>query len=676
MRVADFFALDSEWVRRPAAVAQRRDATVALVLFALSAIGLEMLRSGGGLRTDIPVWQEYLGLAAMAAPIAFRRRWPLGAVVVSSVAFFVVGLRMPDIAMQLSVQGLYFFALFSAMAWARDRRVALMVIAGVLLLMFGWLAYQFLLGSAVAQINEDIADPTRSRGAVNPVIAAVTYTFLVNIAYFGGAVLGGQAAWNAARRRARLATQAATLRTQAAELKEHAVVEERLRIARELHDVVAHHVSVMGVQAAAARRVLDVDPQAASSALSSVESSAREAVTEMRSLLGTLRQGDRAAAETGRAPEPSVDAIPGLVDQLRADGLDVTYSVVADPSDAATHLGPAVGLTLYRTVQEALHNVRRHSTATAAAVVLRVDGSAPNGFAEVEVLDSGRPRTGTSGTGLGLLGMRERVASLDGLARDRSASDRRVPGPGPAAPGQEVDHGRGPRRPRRRACRERRRRRDAEHVEPSPHARAGRLDPMTETLPDVLRVVVVDDQALVRSGFSMILGVEPDLEVVGEASDGAAAVEVVARLTPDVVLMDVQMPGTDGIEATREIVARDLAKVIILTTFDRDDYLVDALRAGASGFLLKNAEPEKLVDAVRVVGNGHALLAPEVTRRVIERMTAGDTHTPEIRSPATQPATPPSWTFSRTGNARSSCSSARASATARSRPSCSSARRP
>jgi len=153
---------------------------------------------------------------------------------------------------------------------------------------------------------------------------------------------------------------------------------------------------------------------------------------------------------------------------------------------------------------------------------------------------------------------------------------------------------------------------------------------MTETGPEVLRVVVVDDQALVRSGFSMILGVEPDLEVVGEASDGAAAIEVVTRLRPDVVLMDVQMPGTDGIEATREIVARDLAKVVILTTFDHDDYLVDALRAGASGFLLKNAEPEKLVDAVRVVGSGHALLAPEVTRRVIERMTsAGPRHTAE-----------------------------------------------
>jgi DNA-binding NarL/FixJ family response regulator len=161
---------------------------------------------------------------------------------------------------------------------------------------------------------------------------------------------------------------------------------------------------------------------------------------------------------------------------------------------------------------------------------------------------------------------------------------------------------------------------------------------MTDPAAPALRVVVVDDQALVRSGFSMILGVEPDLEVVGEASDGAAAVDVVMRLRPDVVLMDVQMPGTDGIEATREIVARDLAKVIILTTFDRDDYLVDGLRAGASGFLLKNAEPEKLVDAVRVVGSGHALLAPEVTRRVIERMTTGyPTHTSEIPSVATPP---------------------------------------
>lgn len=135
-----------------------------------------------------------------------------------------------------------------------------------------------------------------------------------------------------------------------------------------------------------------------------------------------------------------------------------------------------------------------------------------------------------------------------------------------------------------------------------------------------IRVVLVDDQPLLLSGFSLILSTEPDIEVVAQATDGRQAIDAVARHHPDVVLMDVQMPVLDGIEATRIVVADSEAKVVILTTFDRDDYLFDALRAGASGFLLKNAAAEDLVEAIRAVAGGHALLAPEVTRRVISKM--------------------------------------------------------
>ncbi|WP_068252716.1 response regulator [Janibacter corallicola] len=139
---------------------------------------------------------------------------------------------------------------------------------------------------------------------------------------------------------------------------------------------------------------------------------------------------------------------------------------------------------------------------------------------------------------------------------------------------------------------------------------------------EVLRVLLVDDQPIIRSGFAMMLSVEDDIEVVGEAGNGQEALELVRAAAPDVIVMDVQMPVLDGIAATREIVAQDLGRVLILTTFDRDDYLFAALEAGASGFLLKNAQAEQLVEALRAVGDGNALLAPEVTKRVIQQMSA------------------------------------------------------
>jgi len=145
----------------------------------------------------------------------------------------------------------------------------------------------------------------------------------------------------------------------------------------------------------------------------------------------------------------------------------------------------------------------------------------------------------------------------------------------------------------------------------------------------VIRVVVADDQPLVRTGLRMILTAEPDIAIVGEAADGRAAIAVCAELRPDVVLMDVRMPDVDGIEATRVITAVDEPpRVLVLTTFDLDEVVYDALRAGASGFLLKDAPEERLTTAIRVVAEGGSLFAPSVTRRLIEEFAR--------RSPAPQ----------------------------------------
>jgi DNA-binding NarL/FixJ family response regulator len=135
-----------------------------------------------------------------------------------------------------------------------------------------------------------------------------------------------------------------------------------------------------------------------------------------------------------------------------------------------------------------------------------------------------------------------------------------------------------------------------------------------------IRVLLADDEALVRGGFRMILESQDDIEVVGEADDGRRAVSDTERLRPDVVVMDIQMPGSDGVAATREIVSRvaDAPRVLVVTTFDIDEYVYEALRAGASGFLLKNSPPEELARAIRVVAAGESLLSPSVTRRLIE----------------------------------------------------------
>ena len=146
-----------------------------------------------------------------------------------------------------------------------------------------------------------------------------------------------------------------------------------------------------------------------------------------------------------------------------------------------------------------------------------------------------------------------------------------------------------------------------------------------------IRVLVADDQPLMRAAFEMTLRTEEDIELVGEASDGLEAVEQARRLRPDVILMDVRMPGLDGVEATRILAAEDrTTKILILTTFDIDEYVIEAIRAGASGFLLKDVRPSDLIEAIRIVARGDALLAPSVTRRLLESIAPS---LPALRPP-------------------------------------------
>ena len=338
--------------------------------------------------------------------------------------------------------------------------------------------------------------------------------------------------------------------------------EERLRIARELHDVVAHRVSMMVVQSQLADTLLDDDPARARRAIGAVETAGREALVELRSVLGLMHDD----GPTSLAPEDTeLSRLDKVVDEARAGGLPVTFGTDGTPRPVP----PAVALAAFRIVQESLTNVVRHAASAPTRVRLELPprrGGDHRGGRRSSP-DRARP-------GHGLAGMRERAAFLGGTLVTEPSPDGGL-----------------------RVC-----------AVPA-DTRGG---PMT-------RAIVADDQEMVRDGLAAILDTEPDLEIVGTAADGAEAVQVARRERPDVVVMDVRMPGMDGIEATRRITAEGLARVLVLTTFDLDDYVYQAVRAGASGFLLKDAPRERLADAIRSVARGDMLVDPVVTRRLVER---------------------------------------------------------
>ncbi len=325
-----------------------------------------------------------------------------------------------------------FIAIYTVGAWGRNRLRANVVRGIIVVGMFAWLFWGLIVGSVSP---EQLPDLSRE-GVVSPYLALGLINVLTNLLYFGGAWYFGDSAYRSARSRAELEQRTAELAAERERTRAQAVAIERLRIARELHDVVAHHVSVIGVQAGAARRVIAKDPDAAAASLSAIESSAREAVDELHGLLGTLR-GDTGPVDVAAAAsaEPAVtststrgiDRIDELVAESVAAGLPTELSIIGD----AHAVSPVIGLSAYRIAQEALTNVRKHAGAAATAEV-RVRWS--DAAVEVEVTNTGavrgavgapvlpppatrsagRTRTGRDAGGLGQLGMRERVAAAGG----------------------------------------------------------------------------------------------------------------------------------------------------------------------------------------------------------------------------------------------------------------------
>ena len=334
----------------------------------------------------------------LAAPLAVRRRWPATVAVVIALAYFAaVTLRVPEVYVGNIAM---FISLYTVGAWSVDRRRAMIVRVAIIVGMFAWLIIVMYRDAITQAEDADVI-----AGAFSPFVAQVLLGILVNALYFGGAYYFGERAWSSAVQRAALEQRTAELEREREVTAAQAVALDRVRIARELHDVVAHHVSVMGVQAGAARAVLDSDREASRRMLTGIETSAREAIDELHRLLDTLRTPG--AADDADPSTIGLDALPLLAAASDAAGLPTTFTVVGVP----VPLPPVTQVNLYRIAQEALTNARRHGGAGATAEVrLRYT---EDRLVELEVVNSGRPMPEPR-PGLGQLGMRERATASGG----------------------------------------------------------------------------------------------------------------------------------------------------------------------------------------------------------------------------------------------------------------------
>jgi signal transduction histidine kinase len=399
----------AEWPRpRPGRAGLWRDVVLGITMAAVGLLSVELYR-GMAIVEDLGAGgvEAYLLSVAVALPLCLRRRYPITVMAVTALLFFIAGERLEELAISnLGSQAALFIAIYTANAWGPHRHRLHVANAIVIVGMFVWLIYGYITMEGVDLPPDD------DRSLLSPYQSYVLFTSGINVVYFFGALFWGRTAWRTARQRTELERQALELAAQQEANARRAVIDERLRISRELHDVVAHHISSIGVQAGGARRVMEQDPEASKAALTVIENSSRQAVNEMRQLLGMLRAADpeldaEVGTPAGKAPQAGVDRLPGLVAEASGDQMSVGFHQIGSP----TKLPETISVSLYRIVQEALTNVRRHSTARSAHVTLRYIGGTA---VEVEVIDDGRPKHAPVGSRLGHVGIRERVALLGG----------------------------------------------------------------------------------------------------------------------------------------------------------------------------------------------------------------------------------------------------------------------
>ncbi|WP_165066763.1 sensor histidine kinase [Marisediminicola senii] len=399
------------WQRSPATTDQRRvDAATAAILFGAAILSLVLGRAIG-------MWPDPASpalsagiLALLTLPLAFRRVAPVPVLGILGAAFVLLGeLRVPEVTISNIA---LFMAIYSVGAWDANRSRADWARGVLVAGMAFWLLTSFFRAS-----TQELDFDGEGIGVLTPVAAYMLQQVLVNTLYFAGAWWFGNHAWSSARQRALTDFRTRQLENEQAKVARQAITIERLRIARELHDAVAHHVSLMGVQAAAARTLLDTDPAKARDQLEALEGTSRSAVSELYSLLGTLR--DEEAAIGPVTASLGLDSLRALVDDAVAAGLRVSLEEVGEPFAVP----PLVGINLYRIAQESLTNVLKHAgPGTRARIHVRYGDDT----VELEVTDDGlgRPGPPQRGGGLGLLGMRERAATLDGtlVAAPRTGS--------------------------------------------------------------------------------------------------------------------------------------------------------------------------------------------------------------------------------------------------------------